>query len=358
VDILRLLDDGHLCPIRTKAHPTEQIDISQLKTIRGEFETMGMEKAFTEPTKFNAYMSHMASIYQSGQRNKFLIFGVSRAHCKLMQKAFEAIGIPALYCDGDTPKKERNAIVEKFRAAKRSVLINCALYTTGFNVRDVDCLAMVRATQSPVLYIQVLGRIMRTHPSKEDGLVLDYGKNIERFGPINLIKVAPKHKGAKEKNKTATVKICSSCGEYNALSNKECAECKAPFPVQDRTTNVTRKASEADIIQRAPLTYAVTDTRYLPCKSAKGIEMLKIQYYCGLKTFAEYLLLEHPEHTRKHARAKWLSLGGKSPAPASVKQAWERKDELLKPSRITVKRDGNFHNVIARSYTESQELRG
>ena len=67
-------------------------------------------------------------------------------------------------------------------------------------------IVMLRPTLSPGLYVQMMGRGMRTAEGKENCLVLDFAKNIERHGPVNQIK--PNQKGKRKKTGEMLVKSC------------------------------------------------------------------------------------------------------------------------------------------------------
>jgi DNA repair protein RadD len=59
--------------------------------------------------------------------------------------------------------------------------------TTGYDEPAIDAIAMLRPTKSAGLYVQMVGRGFRLHPSKVNTLVLDFAGNVERFGPVDTI---------------------------------------------------------------------------------------------------------------------------------------------------------------------------
>ena len=67
---------------------------------------------------------------------------------------------------GDTPKRERAELVEDYKAGKFKYLVNVGVFTTGFNVTDVDCIALMRPTFSPGLYLQMLGLRYESGPGQ------------------------------------------------------------------------------------------------------------------------------------------------------------------------------------------------
>ena len=353
IDIETLLDEGYLAPIVSRTTTDARIDMSQIATVRGEYENSSMAAAFMSEDKYKAYMSLIASIYLSGQRNKFLIFGVNLAHCQAMVSTLESLGIPIFYCDGTTAKKERKRIVEDFRECKRGVLINCGLYTTGFNVKDIDCLAMVFATQSAIKYCQVIGRLQRIAEGKIDGLLLDFGKNIERFGPINLLQVEPKFSN-KNKTTASVVRACMKCGYYTHIKFKNCGECGEPFPIQEREVNksLTKKASDLSVVSKlnVPKMYDIRGIAYLFVVGRQKKPMVKIKYLTPLNVLEGYLCFDHTGYALEKARATWISMRGLQPLPKSTKEAWARRNELQQPVRVIAEKKGMYTEVTTHYY--------
>ena len=58
------------------------------------------------------------------------------------------------------------------------------MLTTGFDAPHIDCVVLLRPTLSPGLYYQMVGRGFRLHPGKMNCLVLDFGGNVVRHGPV------------------------------------------------------------------------------------------------------------------------------------------------------------------------------
>ena len=85
---------------------------------------------------------------------------------------------------GDTPGKERDALIEKFKRQQLKYLVNVSVLTTGFDAPHVDFIAILRRTQSVSLYQQIVGRGLRLYPDKPDCLVVDYaGNNYDLYQP-------------------------------------------------------------------------------------------------------------------------------------------------------------------------------
>lgn len=74
---------------------------------------------------------------------------------------------------GKMPKKERAEILGKFKKGYLTHMVNCNILTEGFDCPEIECVAMLRATDSRAMFIQTLGRGLRLAPGKQDCLYLD-----------------------------------------------------------------------------------------------------------------------------------------------------------------------------------------
>lgn len=85
---------------------------------------------------------------------------------------------------GETPKAERERILEAFKRGDIKVVANVGVLTTGFDYPELDTVVMARPTMSLALWYQIVGRCIRPHDSKECGWVVDLCGNIKRFGEV------------------------------------------------------------------------------------------------------------------------------------------------------------------------------
>lgn len=89
----------------------------------------------------------------------------------------------------DTPKGERERILEAFKAGEVPVVANVGVLTIGFDYPELDTVVMARPTMSLAMWYQIVGRAIRPHPSKECGWVVDLCGNIKRFGEVADLKL-------------------------------------------------------------------------------------------------------------------------------------------------------------------------
>ena len=96
------------------------------------------------------------------------------AHVYGLAKSFQNItGISPKIITGKTETYERAQILSDFAAGNVSIIINCGVLTEGTDLPRTDCILLARPTCNSSLYIQMIGRGLRTHPEKSDCVVLD-----------------------------------------------------------------------------------------------------------------------------------------------------------------------------------------
>lgn len=119
------------------------------------------------------------------KRKNLLVF------CSLISEAQEcAKGIPgSVVITGETDKRVREKILSNFKSGIIRCVINVGVLTTGFDYPELEAILIARSTMSLALYYQIVGRVMRPHPNKQSGWVVDLGGNIMKFGKIETMRI-------------------------------------------------------------------------------------------------------------------------------------------------------------------------
>lgn len=104
----------------------------------------------------------------------------------------DAIDLAAAYPNsgvvyGEQDKREREVIINRFKAGELRVIFNVRVLSTGFDYTGIDCIVLGISTASIALYYQIIGRGTRIDPHKTDCLVVDLGGNVSRFGKVEDI---------------------------------------------------------------------------------------------------------------------------------------------------------------------------
>lgn len=118
----------------------------------------------------------------NGKRN--IVFACNVKHSLEIVKRYQDAGIPAAHLDGETPKAEREEILDKFSKGEILVLSNVELFGEGFDLPSIEVVSLLRPTLSTSLFLQQVGRALRPCPElgKERAIILDHVGNYERHG--------------------------------------------------------------------------------------------------------------------------------------------------------------------------------
>jgi superfamily II DNA or RNA helicase/HKD family nuclease len=109
-------------------------------------------------------------------------FCVSVAHARYMARVFSDAGIPSTAIWADTADDERRQALRELAARRLAVVFSVDLFNEGVDVPAVDTLLMLRPTDSPLLFLQQLGRGLRKSEGKSICTVLDFvGQHRKEF---------------------------------------------------------------------------------------------------------------------------------------------------------------------------------
>jgi DNA repair protein RadD len=338
--------DGWLSPLVSKSTGTE-IDVSGVARRGGEFIAGELERAADKHSVVEAAADEIVA--RGAQRRAWIAFCAGVEHAAHVRDAFKARGVKCETVTGETPNGERDRIIRAYRQGELQCLTNANVLTTGFDVPQVDLIAMLRPTLSTGLYVQSLGRGTRIADGKSDCLVLDFAGNVRRHGPVDAISVSSNQKQAAEKvgvvkPETVRAKVCPSCQTYVSLLVFSCPCCGHEWPKP--APKHTARADDAPIMaSRGPAWISVDDVHLAPHHKLDAPASLRVEYICGLQTYREWVTFEHRGFARAKAEAWWSAMGGKGPAPATIPIAIERAAELEIPSHVTIARDGKYWRV-------------
>lgn len=350
--IKHLLTSGYLAPVRTKCATTE-IDLSNVKTVAGDYVKSDQEKA-VHKDGFTA--SAIAEIMALGRdRRSWLIFCPSVKYAEEVADILQSEGISSACVTGSTDKHERERILSQYKSGQIRCVTNCDVLTTGFDAPATDLLVLLRSTKSTALYIQIVGRGMRAAPDKRDCLVLDFGGNVERHGPIDAITVLSKKRSG-NKVHTAPTKKCPDCREIISAFVQICPVCMHEFP---RKPAHEHTASTAAILSEdiKPEWLEVSDVSYSRHIKEGKPDSLKATYRCGLQYYFEWVFFEHYGHAQARA-VRWWKKHSDSMPPATVTQALEFIEEvgIRKPYRVEIKKAGKYFEVLDHDFAYRSEI--
>lgn len=347
IEIGWMIEQGYLCkPVTPKVNT--RLSVDGVGSRGGDYITSQLEAAVDIDVVTRACVAETVAIAQG--RKKWLVFTAGVTHCGHVRDAFLAMGITCEMITGDTDKYERDSIIKRYKAGEIRCLVNVAVLTTGFNVPDIDCLVFMRPTKSPVLYIQCIGRGIRTAQDKQDCMVLDFGGVIDALGPIDAIDIRkrPRTERAEGEEKDKPVmKICPSCGTECWGAQQYCYSCSYSF-FQDKL-NGTASVKALLTAEQEPETHKVIHTSYKThMGKGKTIPTLKVTYNCMDGFYSDYICFEHTGYPRAKAEA-WFKRHYPEALPNHIPKTCNHAALLEYPpvESVTVKKDGKYWRVLS-----------
>ena len=231
----------YLSPFKVFApsHP----DLSGVRTVAGDYHEGELSDAMSGPTLIADVVSTWLRL---GEGRPTLCFAVDRAHARKLADQFESAGVPTGYVDMDTPVAERQLMGERLRGGQVKVVVNIATLTTGVDW-DVRCIILARPTKSEMLFVQIIGRGLRSVEGKTDCLVLDHSDTTLRLGFVDDIHHESldggKHakSSATKQKRLQLPKECLSCSYLKPAGVHACPSCGfAP----ERQSRIEEQAGE------------------------------------------------------------------------------------------------------------------
>ncbi len=356
-DIRKLIDEGYLCNLVNR--PSSVVyDTSRLHTRMGEFVRREVEDLFSDQSL--AVKACRELITKSDGRRSVLVFCSGVAHAESVTEILSEMTGERVDCvTGETPSLLREASLADFSSGKFRFCVNVDVLTTGFDSPRIDCVAIMRATQSAGLFCQMVGRGLRTHESKQDALIVDFGGNLRRHGPIDAIDFGAsktKEAGAGE----APQKTCPGCGEAVAAGARAC-ECGFEF-VFNKADHENKADDESQILSE-PETFEVSEwlfTRHYKKNAPDAPNTLRVTYFTpgDLGTaIEEWVCLNHEGFAYTKARKWWaehtdeqlddvMEMIGCDGVGAALEV--EQRGYMKMPVSITAVRQGRFWRITGR----------
>lgn len=332
-----LIDAGFLSPLISK-QPATRLDVSKVGTRAGDFIARDLAAAVDQDATTRAAVTEI--ITHGKDRKSWLAFCSGVDHARHVAEEFARQGITCRTIFGDTPKEERDAIIAAFKRGEIRALASMGVLTTGFNAPAVDLIALLRPTKSAGLYVQMVGRGTRLAPDKENCLVLDFAGNVRRHGPIDLVR--PKRPGDGGGGEAPT-KVCPECDSIMALSATECPDCGYVFPA--REVKIAPTAATLPVLSPKVQWLPVHGVSYSRHDKRGGRPSMKVTYSCGLKSYNEWVCVEHQGYARQKALEWWRKRAPGCPMPCTVDDAIAQAGQLTRPTAISVRPSGRFLEI-------------
>lgn len=340
VGLLELIDGGYLSPPITKA-TTTRIDTRGVATRGGEFVAAQLQAATDRAEITEAACDEIVATGRD--RRSWLVFCTGVDHAFHVRDALRERGISTETVTGETPLAERDRMIRAHKDGRIKCLTNDSCLTTGYDNPIVDLIAVLRPTQSPGLWVQMVGRGTRIAEGKSDCLVMDFGSNAMRHGPLDqirgVVKGAPGDAPSKE---------CPGCQSIIPAGCMECPDCGHEFPIERERGKHTAIPDAVPLLSSAVSDWLpVREVSYHEHRKPGKPPSLRVDYHCGMGRYSEWICLDHLGYAQQKAHKWWRDRVSNWHGPPSVANALGRVSELRQPSAIRIRPDGKYFRIAA-----------
>lgn len=219
--------------------PESMVDTSEVNiTSSGDY---NRDKLAKETDKSSITGNVIDNWKEKAFGKRTIIFTVNIAHSDHVASQFRAAGVKAVSLSSEDLPSVRKKEIEDFRSGRTTILVNCDLFSEGFDVPGVEVVIQLRKTMSYAMFKQQFGRMLRILQGKLFGILIDHVGNVPYFmdkynleyphdDPEWTLEDEPKKITTSTKKKQFTI-TCKKCRAYykpkkGTNEDQVCPECQ------------------------------------------------------------------------------------------------------------------------------------
>lgn len=285
-----LLEKGYLSPLTNKVKM--DIKAKELKLKNGEYDLDDYTSKYWTDASFSPFIDSLVELTKD--RKKVLIFCPTLTFARKLKYIFSAKRIRVELIEGETPKKERENILNQYRDINSDTkyVLNVNVLSVGFDNPHIDCIVCTRPTMSLGLWQQMLGRGVRLSDFKKDCLLLDYSGNLMKYGSL-LNDDWQYLEGRIIRKISVKAKVCPSCQEMYAIHLNKCPCCGYVPLKEERVISINTDFDDKTDLEDAKskvnwyyVSYIEYDPKY---KSKAGKVMMRVGYKLNNRIIYQYI---------------------------------------------------------------------
>lgn len=244
-----LIESGNLAKYKFYTPPVKFKDVSLHKK-GGDWDSHDLEEELSDPVIYGDVIAH----YERLSKGKPAIaFCPTVSSAEKFAEAFREAGYKAISLDGNTDDNIRRDSLAQLGRGDIDVIFSVSILIEGTDVPYACTAMLLRRTESLVIYLQSIGRVLRPHPDKEYAIILDFVGNWQTHGwpdedrEWNL-EGEVKNKPDFEIKKVA-IRVCLKCGHVHEPL-PVCPDCGFVYPVNYRREMKQDKKGELIELKR------------------------------------------------------------------------------------------------------------
>lgn len=168
----------------------DETDYSGVHFVKGCYDEQQLTEIYTSGTNSKKRYDLIYKYYMKYHSKRAIGFCCSRQHAEEMAGEFCRRGIPsvAIYSNAAGEYSgNRDQAIKKLKNQDIRVIFSVDMFNEGLDIASLDMVLFLRPTESPVVFLQQLGRGLRTYKGKSYLNVLDFIGNYEKAGIARLL---------------------------------------------------------------------------------------------------------------------------------------------------------------------------
>lgn len=366
-----LIDEGYLLPLVPRA-TNNYLDTSGVKVLGGEYNQSQLQSAVDQYEITKLALEEAVSM--GGDRKSWLVFCAGVEHSIHTQEILQELGVTCgVVHSGNKAypfnNKMRDQAIADFDNQVTRAITNNSVLSVGYDNPKIDFIIHLAPRLSSRRWVQELGRGTRPDyapgfnlttkqgrlnaieaSGKQNCLVGDFGHSTKKLGPIND-PVIPTGKRKKRSDAGAPIKECPNCQTFIHASIFECPHCGYEFErevkikTESDTTELIRKERVLPEIEVFKVDHVIYNSH---TNKANGNISLKVTYYCGMRSFTEYIPLEMRK-MRHYVETWWIQRINKD-CPYKVKDALKQSSNLKMPKSLNVWINKEYPEILKHNF--------
>lgn len=174
IRLQQALEENLLCPFHYFGIKDLQIDGEAVN----EETDLRVFNRLTSDSRVEYVLKQMDYYGFSGERVKGLIFCSSRKEAAVFSHKFNERGFSTLVLTGEDSQEIREVSIERLVSDnlenKLDYIFTVDIFNEGVDIPEINQVIMLRPTESPIVFVQQLGRGLRKAEGKEYVVILDF----------------------------------------------------------------------------------------------------------------------------------------------------------------------------------------
>jgi len=353
--VAQAIKDGYLCDV-VSAPTATHLSTKGVKKRGHDFAAGELERAVNKEHLVKACCEEMIALGQD--RKSWLVFASGNQHAKDINDYLLSRGVDSVCLTKNTPKEERRLAIQRHKSGHLKCIVNNLILTTGYNNPRLDMIACMRPTKSKSLWVQIVGRLMRLFKDKINGLLLDFGRNLDRHGPID--KIRGDSKDSPSCDGEAPMKQCPKCYAPVYAAARICPECEHEFDMEI-APNIDHKPSDSVVFstQEKPIELDVMGFKARRHMGKDGKpDSLCVSYATTVGAIKEFVFFDHPEGWRPRKEAiLWAVKHGHDFNSGPIGGvSWAEGKQWNVPISIKVQKEKKYFKIKEKTFDTDKNI--